>query len=113
MANGITAAEIVEAIKGSKGLVTVVAKRLGYSRMHVYRLLDKYATAKEALEDERESMKDFTENKLFDMIDDKIPAAVFFYLKTQAKDRGYVEKQEFEHSGSVENKHIITPPKDE
>ena len=28
---------------------------------------------------------------------------MIFYLKTQAKDRGYVERQEFDHSGKIDS----------
>lgn len=92
--NGITAKETVDAIRSSKGFITTVAKRLNCSRQHVYNLIKKYASAKEALDDEREQLKDFAESKLFKMIDSENMTAIIFYLKTQAKDRGYVERQE-------------------
>lgn len=95
--NGITAEQVVAAIHGSKGFVTVVGKRLGCSARHVYNLLDKYATARDALADERESMRDFAEGMLYKRIEEGDTTAIIFYLKTQGKDRGYVERQE--HSG--------------
>lgn len=95
--NGITAEQVVAAIHGSKGFVTVVGKRLGCSARHVYNLLDKYATARDALADERESMRDFAEGMLYKRIEKGDTTAIIFYLKTQGKDRGYVERQE--HSG--------------
>ncbi len=36
--NGITAAEAIEAAKGSRGFVTTIAKHLGCSRCYVYQL---------------------------------------------------------------------------
>lgn len=90
----ITASEAVNAVQGSKGIIKVVANRLGCSRQHVYNLMDKFVTVKEAVEEEREGMKDFTEGKLFQQIDAGNMTAIIFYLKTQAKDRGYVERQE-------------------
>lgn len=92
--NGYTAEEVVKAIENSRGFVTTIAKNLGCSRVHVYRLVEKYATAKEALENEREGVKDFAEGKLVQQIDAGNITAIIFYLKCQAKDRGYVEKQE-------------------
>src|SRR3990167_6210629 len=97
--NGITADQAVKAITGSKGFVTVIAKRLNVSPRHVYRVIDKYATAQEALETEREGMKDFAEGKLFEKINAGDTTALIFYLKTQAKDRGYVERQEVAGAG--------------
>ena len=32
--------------------------------------------------------------------------AIIFFLKTKGKKRGYVERQEMEHSGAVDN-HLI------
>ncbi len=92
--NGFTAAQVIEAIKDSKGFVTTISKRLGCERTYIYRLIEKYPTAKEALENEREGVKDFAEGKLIQQIDSGNITAIIFYLKTQAKDRGYIEKQE-------------------
>jgi len=101
MANGnsITAAQTIKAIQGSKGFVTIIGKRLGCSARHVYNLLDKYPTAREALENERESMKDFAEGQLFKRIEGGDTTAIIFYLKTQAKERGYVERTQQEITG--------------
>ena len=101
MANGnsITAAQTIKAIQGSKGFVTIIGKRLGCSARHVYNLLDKYPTAREALENERESMKDFAEGQLFKRIEGGDTTAMIFFLKTQAKERGYVERTQQEITG--------------
>ena len=92
--NGFTAAQVIEAIKESRGFVTTISKRLGCDRTYVYRLIEKFPTAKEALENEREGNKDFAEGKLIQQIDAGNITAIIFYLKTQAKDRGYIERQE-------------------
>lgn len=92
--NGYTAAQVIEAINNSRGFVSTIAKNLGCSRMHVYRLIEKYPTAKEALVNEREGVKDFVEGKLIQQVDAGNITAIIFYLKTQAKDRGYIERQE-------------------
>jgi len=87
--------DFLKAIPKSGGLITTIADRVGCSRPTVYTAISKYATVKQAIEDERESMKDFTENQLFKQIKDGNMTAIIFYLKTQAKDRGYVERQEY------------------
>lgn len=106
----ITATEAIKAVRGvpgdkskppSGGFVTVIAARLGCSRMQVYRLLKKYPTVAEALEDERERQKDFAEGKLQSLINKENPTAIIFYLKTQAKERGYVERTELDDMGGI------------
>lgn len=92
--NGITAGETIDAIKGSKGFVTVVGKRLGCTARHVYNLLEKYPTAREALQQEREEIKDFAESQIFKKMEAGDTTMLIFYAKTQMKDRGYVERQE-------------------
>ncbi len=37
---------------------------------------------------------DYVESKLFELIEEKNPAAVIFYCKTKLRHRGYVEKLE-------------------
>lgn len=97
--HGYTAEEVVAAIEGSKGFVTIIGKRLGCSARHVYNLLDKYATARDALANEREGMRDFAEGMLYKRIEGGDTTAIIFYLKTQAKDRGYVERTQQEITG--------------
>jgi hypothetical protein len=90
----ISASKAIKAIEGSGGFVTQIAKRLDCSRKHFYSLMDKYPTVREALEDEREKLKDMTEGELLKKIRGGNMTAIIFYLKTQAKDRGYVERHD-------------------
>lgn len=94
----ITAKQALEAVEDSKGFVTTIADRLGCTRSNVYALMKKFDTVNQAVIDERERMKDKAEEKLFNNIEDGKETSLIFYLKTQAKDRGYVEKQEIDHS---------------
>jgi len=94
-----TANEVIEAIKDARGFVTVAASRLGCSRTTMYVYLKKYATAATALEDEREKRHDFVESKLMSAINGDNITAIIFYLKTQCKDRGYVERYQQEITG--------------
>jgi len=88
----ITAGQAAQAITNSKGFITQAAKMLGCSRTHLYNLIKKHATVKEALTDAREEMKDFAESKLFAGIKDGNPTLIIFFAKTQMKDRGYTER---------------------
>ena len=97
--NGYTSQQIADAIRGARGFVTATAHDLGCSRRTVYRYLKKFAGAREALEDAREKRHDFVENKLMSAIDNDNITAMIFYLKTQCKDRGYVERYQTELTG--------------
>ena len=46
------------------------------------------------VENIKEDTKDFVEGKLMQNISAGKEASIFFYLKTQAKDRGYIERTE-------------------
>ena len=90
----ITIEQAIEAAKGSGGFVTEVAKRLGCSRNHVHVLRRKWVAFENAFIDEKEKQKDFAEGKLLSQIKAGNMTGIIFYLKTQAKDRGYIERQE-------------------
>ena len=95
----LTAGQMIDAIKQARGFVSKAAQLCGVSRTTFYVYVKKYPTVQEALEDEREKRHDFVENKLMNAINNDNIAAILFYLKTQCKQRGYVERQQFEHSG--------------
>lgn len=114
-----TAAEMAEAIAEAKGFISTAAKRLGCGRRTIYRYIRQYASVRQAVEDAREDMKDFAEAKLFQLIqgyqvctasdEEEAPrvvhyqpnvTAIIFYLKCQAKDRGYVERMQHEVTGA-------------
>jgi hypothetical protein len=90
---------MIDAIKQARGFVTKASQLCGVSRTTFYTYLKRYTTVQEALEDQREARTDFVENKLMSAIDEGNVTAIIFYLKTQAKGRGYVEKQQREISG--------------
>ena len=99
--NSRTAKEVIAAIEKSRGYVTKAADILGVTRQTLYNYLKKYATAKQALDDTREKRHEWVENKLIQQIDADNLTAIIFYLKTQGKHLGYVERQEVEHDGKV------------
>ena len=92
--NGITAEKMIEAVQLARGYVSDAAHVLGISRKTFYVYMKKYTTVSEALDDERYKRTDYVENQLMKRIDKGDTTAIIFYLKTQAKDRGYVERQE-------------------
>ena len=92
--NRITVDLVLAALRASKGMVSIAARRVGCDRSTIYEYIKKYPSVAAALADERETMTDTAELALYSAIQDKEAWAVCFYLKTQGKGRGYVERQE-------------------
>ena len=89
-----TPEEVAEALRLSNGLVSIAAKALDCAAPTVRSYIANYPECAQAAAEAKEALKDRAESKLADSIDDREAWAVCFYLKTQAKDRGYVERQE-------------------
>ena len=85
------AEEVVAALTKARGIQSAAAKFLGCSRGTVKRYMDKYPTIRKAAADAREDMLDYTETKLFQQISEGNMTAIIWYLKTQGKQRGYIE----------------------
>ena len=66
----ITAKQASSALRDSKGFITQAAKTLGITRQQLHNIINAHPTVKEALTDAKEEMKDFTESKMFQGIDD-------------------------------------------
>ncbi len=92
---------MARALEESHGLVSFAAKRMGCEQMTVRNYMKKFKVCRSAVDQARSSMKDVAEASLVKQIMAGEAWAICFYLKTQAKDRGYVEKQEIAHSGSA------------
>ncbi len=92
--NGYTATQVIEALEEAQGYVSKTASLLGCSPRTIYYYRDRFVSVAEAWQGIREKRTDFVENKLQQQIDSGNITAIIFYLKTQAKDRGYVERQE-------------------
>jgi len=87
--------DIIDAINESEnGLPSEVADILECCDATIYNYRNKYPAVEKAFSDKKERRKDFVEGKLFSEIKKGNITAIIFFLKTQAKDRGYVERQE-------------------
>ena len=89
-----TPEQVAAAIHEARGIQSVAARRLGCSRETLRRYVNQFATVRTAVEDARDGLLDFAESKLLKLIDDENITAIIFYLKTQGKKRGYVERVE-------------------
>jgi len=97
--------DIIDAVKQSEnGLPSEVADILECCDATVYNYRNKYPAIQEAFASKKERRKDFVEGELYKQIKRGNIAAIIFYLKTQAKDRGYVERQEVT---GAEGSHIV------
>jgi hypothetical protein len=86
--------QIAQAITDANGILSLAARNLGCSRTTLYKYVKKYATVQEALEEARETNIDFVESSLMKQIKKGNVTAMIFFLKTQGKHRGWVERQE-------------------
>ena len=99
--NGPTAKKQIAAIVEAQGFVTRACDILGIGRTTFYTYLKRYPTAQQALSDTREKRHEWVESKLMKAVGKDNLTAIIFYLKTQGKHLGYVERQEVEPIGEV------------
>jgi hypothetical protein len=83
-----------EAIKGSRGIKTEVARALGCSRQTVDTYLKRYPDLEAQLVSERETLVDLAESKLAVLIEHLDVRAIMFALETLGKKRGYTKRVE-------------------
>lgn len=86
--------KMVDLIIKHHGNLSAVAKAMKISRATIHQYAERFPELKEAIKDARETMTDIAESKLLLAIKRGDAWAVCFYLKTQGKSRGYVERQE-------------------
>ena len=94
-----TALRIIDAIRESNGLLTLAAKKAGVGYTTIWRYTQDYPSVKQAVIEAKERMLDFAEGKLYENIKGGDNTAIIFYLKTQGKGRGYIERQEVTGEG--------------
>lgn len=92
----LVAAALVEL----SGNVSAVAKRFSVHRSSVQELIEKRPSLQRVIKDAREGMTDNAESALYRAVLAGEAWAVCFYLKTQGKSRGYVERQEVQTESS-------------
>lgn len=90
--------EMIEALKKSLGVVTNACNKVGINRSTHYDWLRDDPKYKAEVLDIEDIAIDFVESKLHQSINNGSDTAIIFYLKTKAKKRGYVERQEIERA---------------
>jgi len=94
-----SAQQFIDAIPGTGGIISVIARRIGCDWNTAKKYVTTYATVKAAYDAEREVVLDMAESKVIEMMKDKDGTMLRYYLSTKGKGRGYVERQELEHTG--------------
>lgn len=103
---------LLEALEKSLGVVTSACKIVGVDRTTFYKYVNEDAEFKRAVDDVENIALDFAESQLHKQIQNGEVSSTIFFLKTKGKKRGYVEKQEVEHSGAIAT-NLIKPKLDE
>ena len=93
--------EYLKILKKCAGLVTHACDKYGIHSQTHYNWMKDYEGFADEVKAIQEGMVDFAESKLYENIKKGDNTSILFYLKCKAKKRGYVEKQEIEHSGNV------------
>lgn len=89
-----TAQQFIEAIPGTGGIVTAIARKVGCTWDTAKKYIDNYATVQRAYQDECESILDLAEAKVISAIKNDDGQMIRYYLSTKGKRRGYSERHE-------------------
>lgn len=89
---------LLDALELSLGVVTDACKKADISRDTHYRWLREDEQYKGAVEEIEGVALDFAESKLYGKIDKGDTTAIIFYLKTKGRGRGYIERQDIDHT---------------
>jgi len=93
--NKRTQAQVIQAIKGSRGIKIDIARRLDVNRMTIRRYLRIYPEALAAYNQECEVVLDRAESKLYEKaIEEGSEQSLHFLLERKGRQRGYARRQE-------------------
>lgn len=92
---------ILKAIKGTAGIKTVIAAKLGVSRWTIDKYEKKYSTVAKAIEEEREEMLDKAESVIHNQILAENEDTSKWFLARKGRERGYAEKTEQKIEGEI------------
>ena len=93
---------LLEALEKRYGVVTYACNDVGLARTTFYEYYKNDEDFKDAVDSIEGVAVDFAESKLLENIDKGDTTAMIFYLKTRGKKRGFVEKQEVDHTSKGE-----------
>lgn len=88
-----TELRVSKALIAAQGLISTAAKNMGCNRNTVYECIKRY-NLEDVVHDAREAAIDHVESLLMKAMNGGDVHAMIFFLKTQGKSRGYVERSE-------------------
>jgi len=88
--------KMLESLEYNLGIVTTSCLNSDVSRATHYRWLNEDEEYRAKVKDIQEIAIDFVEGMLYEKIKEKDTASIIFYLKSKAKHRGYIERQQVE-----------------
>ena len=97
-----TAQQFLEAIPGTGGIVTAIARKVGCDWSTAKKYIERFATVQRAYQDECESILDLAEAKVISAIKDGDSQMIRYYLSTKGKNRGYSDRHEITGKGGNE-----------
>lgn len=105
MARGVklTKDKVAQMIVKKAGNISEVARAMKVSRKAVYAKINQHEDLAELLADTRAELIDLAESKLRSQIDKENITAIIFTLKTQGRNRGYIEKLDLNISSEVQS----------
>ena len=87
--------------------ISSACSKVPITRKTFYTWMKKNPAFKKRVMEAYEKRKDFGESKLMERINEGNVTSLLFFLKTQAKDRGYVERSELDVEGRLEHGHDL------
>lgn len=91
-----TLKEVAIALRCADGMQTHAAKYLGCTYRTLQNYMNRWPELRNVVFEAKEKTLDLSENKLFQSVRKGNIQAIMFHLKTQGKERGYVERAEDE-----------------
>lgn len=99
---------LIDALKRTAGNVSQACEQANLSRETFYKYYRNDCKFRQEVDNIKESLIDFAETALLKNIKEGDNTAIIFYLKTQGRHRGYIERQEVEHSGNISITQLLT-----
>ena len=93
---------LLEALEKSLGVVTTACKSVDVPRRTFYLWKETDPEFAARVDEMHEIALDFAESQLHQKIKSGSDTAIIFYLKTQGKKRGYVERTEYQSVGGID-----------
>jgi transposase len=97
----ITKQKFKDAVEGTGGILTHIAKNLGVSRKAVYDYMERFPETILLKDQEEEKILDMAEASLFQQTRNGEQWATKYLLATKGKKRGYIESREVKNETTL------------